>query len=216
MKNAYPQISTGLKEWISPLYTEPTTIKSLRSSFPTQKPFPFLALPNFFHPSKAAAIMNALSREKFYFKESDLFQFRQTHDFSSTSNPLLRQFRDFLSSLEFISYLNHLTRTRCLPHTIDMAGTLYEDTDFLLCHDDCLERRKIAYFYYLSSMHPKDGGALNLYTSQHNKPTTIAATIHPQFNTFAFFLVSPKSFHQVEEIQIDAKRLAISGWYHDH
>ncbi len=216
MNQLSPQVNSLLKEWLSPAYIRLSNIKNLSTSFPTQKPFPFLELPNFFHPSKAAAILNALSGEKFYFKESDLFQFRQTHDFSSTSNLLLRQFRSFLSSPEFISYLNLLTGTRCLPRKIDMAGTLYEDTDFLLCHDDCLETRKIAYFYYLSSLNPDDGGELNLYASAKNKPTTIAATIRPQFNTFAFFLVSPKSFHQVEEIRTGAKRWAISGWFHDH
>ena len=107
-----------------------------------------------------------------------------------------------------------ITNSKLKSNLIDMAGTLYNDSDFLLCHDDQLEGRQIAYFFYLSTMKKDDGGKLQLYDSKQNKPSTIKATITPNFNTFAFFQVSPKSFHSVEEVTSTRQRLAISGWFH--
>ena len=203
-----------LREWITPQYLQSKTLSHLQNSFSTQKPFPFLELSRFFHPQKAAAIKKVLATETFQRKESDLFQFKQTPDFRSTSNLLLQDFRNFLSSSEFVHYLNHITNTKCRVGKIDMAGTLYEDTDFLLCHDDLLEHRAIAFFYYLSDMTLKNGGTLNLYSSGQKQPTTIAAKIQPRANTFAFFKVSANSFHSVAEV-LAGPRLAISGWFHD-
>ena len=70
-----------------------------------------------------------------------------------------------------------------------MAGTLYVDTDYLLCHDDQLEGRKIAYLFYLSDMKETDGGSLNLFASKNRVPTTIERKIIPKFNTFSFQLI---------------------------
>jgi len=111
--------------------------------------------------------------------------------------------------------VSYLTTTPLKPHVIDISATLYEDTDFLLCHDDQLEGRKIAYFYYLSSLKKKEGGRLNLLAVDQGKPTAIATSIIPTFNTFACFLVSERSFHEVEEVIRDTQRIAISGWFHD-
>ena len=96
-----------------------------------------------------------------------------------------------------------------------MSASLYLKTHYLLPHDDRLERRRIAYLYYLSTLAKKDGGALALYDSKNKKPTEIVKKIVPQFNTFAFFEVSGRSFHEVEEIVSDKQRIAISGWFHD-
>ncbi|MBI2146635.1 2OG-Fe(II) oxygenase [Candidatus Woesearchaeota archaeon] len=203
-----------LSTWITPEYLHPSKITSLQHAFKTGKPFPSLEFPRFFHPEKATTLLKALSTEKFYPKEADLFQFKQTNDLVSTANPVLQEFRKFLVSPEFVEYLRQLTNTKCLPGKIDMAGTLYEDTDFLLCHDDQLEHRAIAFFYYLSDLPVKKGGTLNLYASEKKQPTTVAGTIQPKFNTFAFFKVSPQSFHSVAEV-LAGQRLAISGWFHD-
>jgi hypothetical protein len=43
----------------------------------------------------------------------------------------------------------------------------------------------------------EDGGALDLFASENGKPTKVAKSICPSFNAFAFFEVSPASFHQV-------------------
>ena len=204
-----------LKDWISSFYLQELTIQKLAQRFPHQKPFPYLELPHFFIEEKVKAMVNALIEEQFVTQEADLFKFKQTGDIVGSKNNTLQEFRQFLCSKEFVSYLTQIISTSLKANSVDMAGTFYDNTDFLLCHDDLLEGRKIAYFLYLSDLHKNDGGALNLFASENKQPTEIAATIIPKFNTFAFFLVSEKSFHEVAEVVRDVPRIAISGWFHD-
>jgi len=203
-----------LTNWISPHYLNPKTQHALKTKFKKAKPFPYLELKNFFNPQKVKQIEQALKKELFEFKAADLFQFSQTKDLVSAKSKILQEFRSFLISKEFISFMETITHSKLKKNSIDMAGTLYNDTDFLLCHDDQLERRQIAYFFYLSTMKKDDGGKLQLYASKQNKPNKIQTTIAPNFNTFAFFQVSPKSFHSVEEVTSTSQRIAISGWFH--
>lgn len=204
-----------LHHWINPIYLDISRLQKLRSKFPPQKPFPYLEFRNFFQPEKIIAVVKALAQEQFHPQQADLFQFKQTGDLSAAKNQVLQEFRMFLSSPEFISYLGNIASTKLKPNSIDMSGTLYEDTDYLLCHDDQLEGRKIAYFLYLSELNPNDGGALNLFASENGIPTEVAATIIPRLNTFSFFMVSKNSFHEVAEVVRDVQRIAISGWFHD-
>lgn len=208
-------MTTSLKQWLSPKYLSLSEIEHFKNTFLSQKPFPYLELRNFFITEKIVSLLQALSQEQFSSQQADLFQFKQTGDLSATKNKILQEFRRFLSSPEFITYLGNLTSTKLKSNSIDMSGTLYEDTNYLLCHDDQLEGRKIAYFLYLSDLEKNDGGALNLFSSKDGIPTEAAATIIPKFNTFSFFLVSEKSFHEVAEVVRDVQRLAISGWFHD-
>jgi len=92
-----------------------------------------------------------------------------------------------------------------------------------LCHDDELEGRRIAYILYLvdddwssagNNIHLTnigvflvlvlflneflDGGTLDLFNvDERNQPDTIVTSLCPQWNSFAFFTVTPTSFHQV-------------------
>lgn len=202
-------------KWINQKYLFFLDIERFKNTFHTFKPFPYFEFKNFFLPSKIIPVMKALAEEQFHPQQADLFQFQQTDDFKNTKNKVLQEFRTFLSSTEFISYLGYITSTKLKPNSIDMSGTLYEDTDYLLCHDDQLESRKIAYFLYLSDLDKNDGGALNLFSSLNGIPTGVKATIIPKFNTFSFFLVSEKSFHEVAEVVREVQRITISGWFHD-
>ena len=204
-----------LQSWIQPHYRTPNYMRQLRIQFVKQQPFPYLELPDFFHFEKAVEIVKALTEELFEPKEADLFQFKQTADLRSTQNQILQSFRKFLASTEFTSYISYITSTTLKPRHLDASGTLYEDTDYLLCHDDRLDTRTIAYFYYLSSLEKNDGGGLNLFECKNSVPVRIGKTITPVFNTFALFLVSEHSFHEVAEVVRDVQRLALSGWFHD-
>ena len=52
-----------------------------------------------------------------------------------------------------------------VSNTADLFASVYRDTNYLLCHDDQIEDRKIAFIVYLVSddWNEKDGGALNIY-----------------------------------------------------
>lgn len=179
--------------------------------FKTAKPFPHCIINNFLSEEKARQLLKTLLKERFLLRDSDLFTFFQTNDLIATKHKPLREFCNFLSSEEFKQYLKALTSITLQQKSIDIAGTLYTRTHYLLPHDDQLETRKIAFIYYLSTLKQKDGGALVLYNS---KPSKIIKRIYPKFNTFVMFKVSVISFHEVEEVLTNEKRLALSGWFH--
>ena len=199
-----------LQDWINSHYLKETTIKQLQKEFKKNKPFPRLELTNFFREERVILLIKALMKENFFLKDSDLFTFLQTNDFKGTKNKTLKNFNFFLSSKDFIQYFSNLTGTK-LNQSIDMFGTVYANTHYLLPHDDRLESRKIAYLFYLSNLTKKDGGKLLLYDSH---PEKVIKKIVPQFNTFAFFKVSKKSFHEVEEVTGENQRITITGWFH--
>jgi len=199
-----------INEWINKKYLNLNKLGELKKIFLHSNPFSYLELKNFFNDYKLIKILKALSKEEFHEREADLFKFMQTEDFKLIKNKTLNDFRKFLLSDEFISLIKFITEFK-LINKIDMSGSLYQNTDYLLCHDDLLEGRKVAYFLYLSSMGDNEGGNLNLFDSEMK----VNDKITPKFNTFAFFEVSSKSLHELEEVVVDKQRIAISGWFYD-
>jgi prolyl 3-hydroxylase /prolyl 3,4-dihydroxylase len=203
-----------ISNWLHPKYCSHKSIAQHKKKFNTQKPFPHLELKDFFTEKKILELVKALSQEQFYKKESDLFKLSQTQDVKGMHNTVLAGFRNFLRSKEFITFMESLTGLQLKSGVLDLNASLYQDTDFLLCHDDELEGRKIAFLLYLSHLKKEDGGSLNLFASHNKKPTKIAKRIIPKVNTFAFFEVSPESFHEVSEVLSDKQRIALGGWFH--
>ncbi|NXG44810.1 OGFD1 hydroxylase, partial [Psilopogon haemacephalus] len=129
---------------------------------------------------------------------------------------------------EFRAWLSAVTQIE-LEATLDISCAKYEYTDVLLCHDDELEGRRIAFILYLVPAWEKsDGGTLDLYsTDEHLEPQQIVKSLVPSWNTLVFFEVSPVSFHQarswlpcaapslqVSEVLSHKCRLSLSGWFH--
>jgi len=89
---------------------------------------------------------------------------------------------------------------------------------YLLCHDDELEGRKIAFILYLvpKDWSEVDGGRLDLfYPDANGQPSTKAEHLVPCWNSITFFKVIPQSFHQVSEVLTATKdRLSVSGWFY--
>lgn len=189
-------------------------LKITASKFKQAKPYPHLEILNFFTTESIAKIADALQREPFYVKQSDLFSFKQTADLVSTKEPALQELRRYLLSESFMSYMEQITGLKLKRDKLDLAGTMYEDTDYLLCHDDQLDKRKIAFLIYLSDMTPKEGGYLNIFDNKKGKPTKIVKKIIPKYNKLALFEVSKLSFHSVEEVKTNRQRIAIGGWYY--
>jgi Rps23 Pro-64 3,4-dihydroxylase Tpa1-like proline 4-hydroxylase len=199
--------------WVHKEYLDEPAINRLSRDFPKAKPFPHMVLREFFSPAKLKRVRDELLKQSFEFKESDLFRLHQTADISTLPNRVLREFYDFFNSKDFTSYISKITRTRV--SSADMSGFIYSSTDHLLPHDDRLEGRKIAYVVQLSQdFAKKDGGALSLFDSKNNRPKKIAHSFAPKFNSFVLFKVLPKSFHQVDEVLTDKKRLSLTGWFY--
>lgn len=203
-----------LRDWVNPTYLDDNKVADLKEQYQSSHPFVHISLPDFFDEEKLADVLVALSSEEFEHKETDLFKFSQTKDLASSSHDKIISFREFLISAEFADFLTRITGARVKSGGIDMAGALYGDTDFLLCHNDEVEGRSLAFIIYLSSLRKEDGGALSLYKSKDGKPTIITKQIVPQINTLTLFTVTLASFHRIDELVHDEQRVAISGWFH--
>lgn len=208
--------SKGMQEWLQQAHRTRRSLEQYKKTFQNNKPFPHLELHHFLNEEKAKQLLAALQKEPLYEKEADLFKFMQSNDFAATNIPLLRSFQEFLSSEECVAFLEYITETKLKAKEIDMAASLYQNTDYLLPHDDRLEKRKIAYMCYFSNFKDNDGGKLLLYSTENKKPLESEKAVIPEFNMFVCFKVSEKSFHEVEEIIVNKQRITIGGWFHGH
>ncbi len=189
-------------------------VSELRKRFSAGKPFKHVLVRSLINERFSELLLSDLKKERFKLKESDLFRFKQTDDLKFSKNKTLKSFHNLFSSKDFLNFISEITEEK-LSGKVDMAGTLYENMDFLLPHDDQLEKRKVAYIYYLTNgFTEKDGGDLVFYNTKGKDPRKIVKSFIPSWNSLILFEVSPKSFHSVREILSDKKRYAIAGWFH--
>jgi prolyl 3-hydroxylase /prolyl 3,4-dihydroxylase len=200
----------ALSEQINEKYLGEQSRQRLNSKFQKAKPFSHLELDSFLSEAKAKSLLKALQSEEWKTQEADLFKFSHTNDIASSESKELKDFRAFLLSEEFLSYIESITDLKLKRKAIDLSGSLYQDTDYLLCHDDQLEGRKIAFLFYLTDMGKSDGGNLALI----DQKMKTAKRIVPKAGKFAFFEVSPISYHEVEEVLNKKQRFALGGWFH--
>ncbi|KAJ8398576.1 hypothetical protein AAFF_G00421040 [Aldrovandia affinis] len=179
-------------------------------------PFPHCVLRNFIQNQ---TFVENLQRElldlNFHEKSNDLYKFKQSDDLKKRKEPHIAGVRVALFE-QFRSWLTDVLQVALEP-TVDISCAKYEYTDVLLCHDDELEGRRIAFILYLvPAWEQKDGGTLDLLGIDENgQPQTLVKSLVPSWNTLMFFEVSPVSFHQVSEVISEDKcRLSLSGWFH--
>ncbi|XP_064191489.1 prolyl 3-hydroxylase OGFOD1 [Anguilla rostrata] len=181
-------------------------------------PFPHCILRNFIQDQ---TFLENLQRElldlNFHDKSNDLYKFKQSDDLKKRKKPHISGLRAVLFQ-KFRSWLTEVLQVELEP-TVDISCAKYEYTDVLLCHDDELEGRRIAFILYLvPPWGQEDGGTLDLYSTDENfQPQKVVKSLVPSWNTLMFFEVSPVSFHQVSEVISEEKcRLSVSGWFHGH
>lgn len=188
-------------------------LNKLSEKFKKAKPFPHALIENLLSEEDAKRLQSALKNETFIEKDSDLFHLWQTSDLESAKQLTLQEFYSFLKSREFAEFMRRLTGIAVEPSALDVAGSLYKDTNYLLCHDDKVEDRKVAYIYYLGEdFDESDGGALALLEDVKGKPGKVVKRYYPQWNSLIVFAVSSKSWHAVEEVIGKKSRYAIGGW----
>lgn len=186
--------------------------RGLNSEFAKVKPFPHIGIKNFLKDHKPLSA--AIKGEQFYKKDSDLFSFSQTNNLFYSKNPVTQPAVKLFSSQTFSSLISAISGIKLKPGALDVFGSLYEKTDYLLCHDDRVEDRKIAFILYLSTLSERDGGSLALYSNKGIHPYKKIFSYPPVENSLFIFKVSKLSWHEVEEILSDKKRYAIGGWLH--
>ncbi|XP_060109644.1 prolyl 3-hydroxylase OGFOD1 [Heteronotia binoei] len=179
-------------------------------------PFCHCVIPNFIqNESFLEGLQKELLSLDFHEKCNDLYKFKQSDDLQKREEPHIAALRKVLFE-KFRVWLSDVAQVELEP-TIDLSCAKYEYTDALLCHDDELEGRRIAFILYLVPPWDRsDGGTLDLFsTDDHFQPRQIIKSLVPLWNSLAFFEVSPVSFHQVAEVlSKDKCRLSVSGWFH--
>ncbi|NXP39470.1 OGFD1 hydroxylase, partial [Leiothrix lutea] len=168
-------------------------------------PFRHGVIPGFLAgPAFTEALQDELLDLGFRERRNDLLSLRQSEELGASPEPHVAALRHALCE-EFRVWLSAVTQIVLEP-TIDISCAKYEYTDVLLCHDDELEGRRIAFILYLVPPWEKsDGGTLDLYsTDEHFQPQQITKSLVPSWNTLVFFEVSPVSFHQVRSCLLNA------------
>ncbi|XP_001637143.2 prolyl 3-hydroxylase OGFOD1 isoform X1 [Nematostella vectensis] len=181
------------------------------------KPFKCCVLPNFIeNESYLLELKEELMKLDFNQKSVDLYKFQQSNDLKTSPSSNITLLRDLIYQ-DFRKWLQETCDMK-LTDQVDLSCAKYEYTDVLLCHDDELEGRVVAFILYLvpPGWQECDGGSLDLFdVDEHGQPDKIVKKLVPEWNSLSFFEVSPVSFHQVAEVlSQDKTRLSISGWFH--
>nr|XP_033323399.1 prolyl 3-hydroxylase OGFOD1 [Megalopta genalis] len=180
------------------------------------KPFRICKISNFLcSEDYMEEIKNELLDVKSRRNSIDLYQFEQTSDLASVDTKNIKfLFETFQTDLA--SWLEQNTKIQ-LNKKISMSSSCYSDTDYLLCHDDNMGDRRIAFILYLSKdWTVEDGGALDLFdTDENGLPRNVVKSLVPEYNSLVFFEVVDISYHQVAEVTSpDKSRWSINGWFH--
>ncbi|KAK6199359.1 Oxoglutarate and iron-dependent oxygenase degradation C-term-domain-containing protein [Scheffersomyces amazonensis] len=164
-------------------------------------------------------------------KETDIYKVFQSGDLANLSGldwndlsklPSLYKLRSAIYSQQFRDIVSKVTGCGKLSGIkTDMSINVYTKGCHLLTHDDVIGSRRVSFILYLPEpdkvWNERFGGSLRLFDSVvPNVPQTdYHSKFTPQFNQMAFFHVQPGlSFHDVEEVREDKKRLSIQGWFH--
>jgi Rps23 Pro-64 3,4-dihydroxylase Tpa1-like proline 4-hydroxylase len=202
-----------LKQWLSE-----STISNLEKfsrEFESAEPFSYISIDNFLCEDKFLELKDACLLQEFYVEDHDLYHFFRTIDYKNSKVPIIVEFREFLKSSEFKSFFEYLVCMKLDTKKMDLHSLRLESGDYLLCHDDDVQDRAIAFILNFSEFEDVDGGKLELFNSSNGKPTNICKSIMPKTNRFNMFKVTPgKSFHQIEEVMSEKQRNSISGWYY--
>lgn len=145
----------------------------------------------------------------------DLYQHERTNDLNNFGGENISAFHRAMRT-ELVAWMENNTNIE-LNSGISMSSSCYYDTDYLLCHDDNMTDRRIAFVFYLvPNWSVEEGGSLDLFdTDNDGMPKNIVHSLYPEYNSLVFFEVSENSYHQVAEvIAPDMPRWTINGWLH--
>ncbi|KRZ72699.1 Tryptophan 5-hydroxylase 1 [Trichinella papuae] len=185
-----------------------------------EKPFKCAILRNFLTGNNMNEYFHILRKEildsKPVLKQKDLFKFLQTKDFSALSSPAVEK----LKSVFYGPVKEWFSKVTGIPldDRVALAAQVYSHGHYLLCHDDRIGGRRIAFILNFTENNwtSDDGGLLELLECETEQyPMKVKHTIVPSENVLTCFEVVLQSFHQVSEIRSKTKkRFSIQGWYH--
>jgi Rps23 Pro-64 3,4-dihydroxylase Tpa1-like proline 4-hydroxylase len=128
----------------------------------------------------------------------------------ATSNTLLDQFGEFLSSPPVLDVLMRITGADDLLFA-DCQATRYRSGDFLTPHNDELDgmHRRFAYVLSLTpDWRPRWGGLLHFVDSTGG----VEDTVTPRFNALALFAIGQSHYVSQVATYAPAPRISVTGW----
>ncbi|VVC45023.1 Hypothetical protein CINCED_3A023091 [Cinara cedri] len=167
--------------------------------------------------NEAFKLREVLLTMPFKKRTCDLYSFSQSSDFYRISNknkPIeVQQLLEVLVQIKqkISTYLGQK-----FNNSISVSCSKYDIGDYLLCHDDRVDDRRVAFIYYLNYDWLSEwGGSLDIYSvDKHYNANSILQNIVPEFNAFLFFPVGNFTYHQVSENISKFPRITINGWFH--
>jgi len=141
------------------------SVARLQTEFAAGAPFPHLLVEDVFDTDFLAAVRTQLLAGSYNQRRNDLFEFQQTDDLKTATEGPVAAFRELIYSPRFRGWMSAITGI-ALNDTIDVSSASYGVGSHLLCHDDDLAERRIAFICYLI---PEtwdvgaDGGSLDLF-----------------------------------------------------
>lgn len=192
---------------LSPGLVAPARTTALRAQFNSGAPFPHLRVPGVFDADLLARARGELAGGALTWtqRNNDLFRFSQSDslDKCAPAKSALSRVCAGLYAPSFRAWVSAVTGVGELDETLDISAARYSRGDHLLCHDDDLSGRAVAFILYLTpdAWTPAHGGALELFESDGDgAPTRVVTRCAASFNSLTLFAVSPRSFHAVQEI----------------
>lgn len=194
-------------------YLDVSKLDNIKQQYNDHKPYRLIVLDIFLDSSYAIQLRNELLELNYYIKKNDLYHFMQSNDLTNTSDRirplhLIDKIVDILYSNTLRQSLSYITGIELSEHTssVSVSAAIYADTHHLLCHDDELQGRRIAYILYMldDTAGPwtiDKGGLLQIYnTDSQGHPCDIVKEYIPKFNTMILFEVTEHSYHRVSEV----------------
>ncbi|KAA0153625.1 hypothetical protein FNF29_03013 [Cafeteria roenbergensis] len=198
-----------------------SSTSALAALFAEAKPYPHLFVEGVFDDDVLRQAKEELLGGEWFRKRVDLYDFLQTdHLRHAGASGAVARIQNALYGPDFRRWIEGVTGLRTLAEPLDTSAAQYAKGGHLLCHDDDLSGRVIAFIVYLvdEDWTAEDGGALDLYDCDPATgfPCAVSKSLVPKWNSLAFFAVTPGSFHQVAEVLTSTKgsRMSISGWFH--
>lgn len=203
-----------IDKWVRKEFLDDKKIVSLKKQFLNAKNFEHLSIDGLFIDEKINELFDELEKLDYYKESSDLYEFFRTVDFKNINNKKILQFRNLLLSKDFTNFISKVCDLNISKDNIDIHSLKLMKTNYLLCHDDRVDTRKIAFVLNFSDFDDGDGGSLDLFDVKEDKANKIFESVVPKFNRFNLFKVSNKSFHQISEVETSKTRITIGGWFY--
>lgn len=150
--------SLKVEDIISSEFFKEENVAAMRKAFQEHKPFPFHLMKDFLDIRYARQLMEELKTLDYFHRKNDLYEYAGSKDLKGVDSPLVSKFRSVLYSDRFRQLLKDITGIEVtgLEKDVDINSAVYEDGHHLLCHDDQLSGRRIAYILYLVPEHTDD------------------------------------------------------------